>query len=69
MAGLDPEEELPARIKSLSGTELNEFIAQEFDCHAIPYNLSGLDMLKVRFTDTIDKRVESIEEAVRRFVQ
>ena len=69
LTGLDPEEELPARIKSLSGTELNEFIAQEFDCHAIPYNLSGLDMFKVRFTDTIDKKVESIEEAVRRFVQ
>ena len=63
------EDELPNDVAALSGCQLNELIAKETKQDFIPRGLAELDALPIRFTQTIDGDVRSIEKAVCSFLE
>lgn len=66
--GMAADSDLPAEVEALTGCALNKLIARETGCDDIPRGLAELDDLPVRFTEVIENGKESIEEAVRSFL-
>ncbi len=66
--GMAADSDLPAAVEALTGCALNRLIARETGCDDIPQGLAELDDLPVRFTEVIEGGEESIEEAVRYFL-
>lgn len=60
--------QLPEDVAALSGCDLNNKIADETGDHNIPEGLAKLDSMPIRFTDTIQGSLESIEDAVQAFI-
>jgi threonine synthase len=66
--GIALDEELPAEVASLTGCELNKLIASETGVDNVPFGLSELDDLPIRFTEVIDGNADAIKEAVCAFL-
>ena len=63
-----PGDRLPEPIEKLSGCQLNEEIARETGHNDIPRGLAKLDDLEIRFSEVIEKNVDSIEASVLDFL-
>ena len=66
--GLQPGVPLPDELAGLTGTQLNERIAEETGCGPVPRGLAQLDSLPIRFTQVIDGTPDAIEAAVLDFL-
>ncbi len=67
--GIGAKEPLPANISALSGCELNQHIAQEIGNPYVPKGLAELDSLPIRFTETIEPAIDSLEKSVLNFAR
>jgi threonine synthase len=65
---LNPKEDLPEDIASLTGCELNNLIAKKTNQKYIPAGLAHIDMMETRFSTVINNTTEAIEEATRLFL-
>ncbi|MBE6472947.1 MAG: threonine synthase [Coriobacteriaceae bacterium] len=67
--GIALDEELPGEVSALTGCELNKLIARETGVDNVPFGLSELDDLPIRFTEVIDGNADAIKEAVCAFLE
>lgn len=65
---LSIDEPLPSEIESLTGSELNDLIANETGGATIPPRLAELDELPIRFTEVIDNDSNDIRKAICAFL-
>lgn len=67
---IKPSQALPPEIENLTGSELNDKIAQEAkDAASIPEGLQHLDEKPLRFSDIIDSAPCDVEEAIEAFLK
>ena len=66
--GMPLSQDLPDEVGALTGCALNKLIAQETGVSGIPFGLSELDDLPVRFTTVIDGNADAIRAAVSEFL-
>jgi threonine synthase len=66
LAGLEAGAPLPAQVASLDGLALDRFIAEKYPfAGSLPQNLTALDGLPVRFTQSAEGTAEGVEQTVR----
>ena len=70
LEGIAPGAPLPDDIEAMGGINLNAFISEHYDgAGSVPRGLAELAELPVRFEEVVDGNAESIQAAVRSFIE